>query len=418
MSLYLGIDVGTQSTKALVYDPENSKVLSKGQYSYGLISNENGGAEQNPSVWIDGVVNAVSEALEKSGNRSKIEGIGVSGQQHGFVALDDKNDVIRPAKLWCDVETEKEAEYLSNVVGKPIPVRFTASKILWMKKHEPENFSKLHTVLLPHDYINFYLTGKKVMEAGDASGTGFFNVETREFDNSAIDAIDSKLHSKIPPLVSQVEPIGKIRKEVSALFGISQNVIVSAGSGDNMMSAIGSGATQEGIFVISLGTSGTIFCHSPEPIRDLGNDISTFCDAVGGWLPLFCLAECTLQLEELVNRSGLSHNQLIELANKGRRKSSYGDIYKKTIEGITKNLHAGYEKICGTGNPSREIRITGGGAKNSLWIQTIANIFKSEVSILSEFDTAALGGAIQASLINGCINSHKGLVGKIVKSEN
>ena len=101
MSLYLGIDVGTQSTKALVYDPENSKVLSKGQYSYGLISNKNGGAEQNPSVWIDGVVNAVSEALEKSGNRSKIEGIGVSGQQHGFVALDDKNDVIRPAKLWC-----------------------------------------------------------------------------------------------------------------------------------------------------------------------------------------------------------------------------------------------------------------------------------------------------------------------------
>ncbi len=416
MSLYLGIDVGTQSTKALVFDSEKNKVLSKGQYSYDLISNGHGKAEQNPSIWIDGVLHAVSEALEKNGNRQKIKGIGVSGQQHGFVALDEKDDVIRPAKLWCDTETTEEAEYLSNIVGKEVSVRFTASKILWMKRKEPENFKKLKTVLLPHDYINFYLTGEKKMEAGDASGTGFFNVSKRDFDENAINAIDDNLHLKIPNLVDQFEPISKIRKEISELFGIPENVIVSAGSGDNMMSAVGSGAVQEGIFVISLGTSGTVFCHSPNPIGESDKDVAAFCDAVGGWLPLFCLSECTMKMENLVNRFNLSHDELIEIAIEG--KLPEGRVYKKAIEEITENLFTGYQKVCQRGITASELRIVGGGSKNNLWTQSIADIFGMEVSILSEFDTAALGGAIQASLVDGHLGSQEGLIGKIVKPEN
>jgi len=418
VSLYLGIDVGTQSTKALVFNVENSQVVSKGKCSYGLDSNKNGGAEQHPSVWIDGVNKAVSEALKGSGNRSKIKGIGVSGQQHGFVALDSKNDVIRPAKLWCDTETEREAEHLSNIVGKEISVRFTASKILWMKRKEPENFSRLDTVLLPHDYINFYLTGEKTMEAGDASGTGFFDIQKRTFDNDAINAIDSELHSKIPSLVNQFEPIGKIRKDISDLFGIGRDVIVSPGSGDNMMSAIGSGAIEEGVFVISLGTSGTVFCHSSKTIGESDADIAAFCDAVGGWLPLFCLTECTLKTEELVARFNLSHDQLIQLATQENTKSPEGVIYKRTIEKLTNHLYEGFQKICSRGPEPNEIRIVGGGAKNNLWSQMIANTFRSDVSVLSEFDTAALGGAIQASLVDGYLNSHKGLLRKNVKPEN
>lgn len=414
MSLYIGLDIGTQSTKALVWDTEIQTVISKAQHSYGLDSNENGKAEQHPSVWVDAVNKSLAKALENIKDRQKIKGIGVSGQQHGFVALDKKNTVIRPAKLWCDTETRNEAEDLSNVVGKAISVRYTASKILWMKRKEPDNFKKLDTVLLPHDYINFYLTGQKVMEAGDASGTGFFDIKNRDFDKKAIAAIDDDLEGSVPRLVDQFQPIGNIKREISELFGINKKTIVSPGSGDNMMSALGSGILQSGIFAISLGTSGTVFCHSEKSLQDSDPEVSSFCDAIGGWLPLFCLNECALGLDALTDRFNLSHENLAKIAFQNPDQKE-GRVYLKKISNITKSLKTGYDKVCTACKPAKEIRIVGGGSKNKLWVQMIANIFNSNVAVLSECDTAPLGGAIQASMVNGCTSSQDQLIKEIIK---
>tara|TARA_Y100000588_G_scaffold163195_1_gene177298 strand:- start:3323 stop:4576 length:1254 start_codon:yes stop_codon:yes gene_type:complete len=414
VSLYIGLDVGTQSTKALIWDAEIQTVVSRGHHSYGLDVDENGKAEQHPSVWIEAVNKSLAKALKNITDRQKIKGIGVSGQQHGFVALDKKNIVIRPAKLWCDTETHNEAEDLSNIAGKEISVRYTASKILWMKRKEPDSFKRLDTVLLPHDYINFYLTGQKVMEAGDASGTGFFDIENRNFDKKTMMAIDDDLEGSIPKLVDQFKPIGSITREISELFGISKQTIVSPGSGDNMMSALGSGILQSGTLAISLGTSGTVFCHSEKCIQQSDPEISAFCDAIGGWLPLFCLNDCALELDALTDRFGLNHEDLAKISSQNPNQKE-GKIYLNKILNITRSLKRGYDKIRNACGGAKEIRVVGGGAKNKLWVQTIANTFNSDISVLSEFDTASLGAAIQASMVNGCKNNQDKSIKEIVK---
>jgi xylulokinase len=192
-TLVIGIDSGTQSTKALVVDARNGKVLSAAAQSYDLIPNLPPGAkEQHPHTWRDATAKALKAGAESAkAQPAEVKAIGVSGQQHGFVPLDAKGEVIRPAKLWCDTSTAAECdEIMSNSAGFKPTIRalgnavlpgFTASKILWLKKHEPKNYARLATVLLPHDYLNFWLTGEKVMEYGDASGTALLDVRRRKW---------------------------------------------------------------------------------------------------------------------------------------------------------------------------------------------------------------------------------------------
>ena len=213
MALHLGVDVGTQGTKALVYDSEVGAVVGRGGGSYGLIEGLAAGAcEQDPATWVEAVREAVREALTGI-DAGAVEGLGVSGQQHGFVALDSAHEVIRPAKLWCDTETAPEAEELSRETGVPTPAGFTASKILWLKRHEPESFSRLAHVLLPHDYINLVLTGELAMECGDASGTGFFDPLTRTFSEERMAAIDDGLAAWLPELIQPDQAVGGLREE-------------------------------------------------------------------------------------------------------------------------------------------------------------------------------------------------------------
>ena len=220
-SLLIGIDSGTQSTKALVVDARNGKVLGSASAAYDLIANLPPGAkEQHPQDWIDATSKAIKGALKAAkASGSDVVAIGVSGQQHGFVPLDKSGQVIRPAKLWCDTSTAAEcAEILDRMGGVKATIRatgnsvlpgFTASKILWLKKHEPANYRRLATVLLPHDYLNFWLTGRKVMEYGDASGTALFDVRRRRWSEKVLGAIDPELAEKLPPLISSDEPAGR-----------------------------------------------------------------------------------------------------------------------------------------------------------------------------------------------------------------
>src|SRR4029077_14186095 len=222
-TLLLGIDSGTQSTKVLVVDARDGKVVASAAQEYDLIPNLPPGAkEQHPHTWRDATASAIRSALRQAkASGAEVKAIGVSGQQHGFVPLDNKGEVIRPAKLWCDTSTTAECDEITEklgglkktirTLGNAVLPGFTASKILWLKKHEPKNYQRLATVLLPHDYLNFWLTGERVMEYGDASGTALLDVRKRKWSIPAIDAIDPNLAGKLPPLIDSNKPAGYLQ---------------------------------------------------------------------------------------------------------------------------------------------------------------------------------------------------------------
>jgi len=251
--IYLGVDCGTQSTKTIALDGETGKILASATRRYDVLSGlPSGHMEQHPETWIQALDATIRQVLESLGVRRKdVRGIGVSGQQHGFVALDNQARVIRPAKLWCDTSTIEECDLfrtnfggtqrLIEKTGLDMLPGFTAPKILWLKRHEPENFARLATVLLPHDYLNFHLTGKFRMEYGDASGTALLNVRSRKWERDIVEFIDPALPEKMPAVASSREAIGMLRPELAEGWAIPRDVVVSAGGGDNMMGAIGTG---------------------------------------------------------------------------------------------------------------------------------------------------------------------------------
>ena len=172
-----------------------------------------------------------------------------------------------------------------RAVGNAVLPGFTASKILWLKKHEPKNYQRLAKVLLPHDYLNFWLTGDQTMEYGDASGTALFDVKKRNWSQTMFDAIDPELAGKLPALISSDQPVGRLQPSTAKQLDLSGEVLVSAGGGDNMMGAIGTGNTREGVITASFGTSGTIYACSEKPIIDPHGEIAAFCDSTNRWLP-------------------------------------------------------------------------------------------------------------------------------------
>ena len=298
--LCLGIDSGTKSTRTLVLDIESGEVLAFAQQSYGTIEGLPAGhVEQDPDLWTKAAGATIRDCLAQIGERrSEIKAIGVSAQQHGLVALDEASEPLRPAKLWSDVSTEKQCESfrrefggtdgLIERIGNPMLPGYTAPKLLWLKENEPANFRRLTNILLPHDYLNLWLTGERQMEYGDASGTGLMDVRTREWSKPILQFIDPKLESMLPPLRSSKRPAGLLRSLLRKKWGLAEDALVSAGSGDNMMSAIGTGNIRPGVVTVSLGTSGTICAFSEEPVIDPKGEIAAFCDATDHWLPLIC----------------------------------------------------------------------------------------------------------------------------------
>ena len=228
----IGIDSGTHSTKTLALDLESGTILTTAAQSYGLVEGlPPGHLEQDPAVWTEAVEASVREVIRALGKRrEEVKAIGVSGQQHGLVPLDKKNKVIRPAKLWCDTSTVEQcrqfdeefggAEELIKLAGNAILPGYTAPKILWLKQNEPKNYKALETVLLPHDYLNFHLTGERVMEFGDASGTGLMDVRAKQWCEPLIEFIDPDLMEALPPLASSRRVAGLLRESLREAWGL------------------------------------------------------------------------------------------------------------------------------------------------------------------------------------------------------
>ncbi|QQS48292.1 MAG: xylulokinase [Acidobacteriota bacterium] len=437
---FIGIDSGTQSTKTIVMDGSSGTVISSASRAYDLIDGLPAGhKEQDPAVWIAAVRETIAEALERSGvDRLDVRGIGVSGQQHGFVALDEDDRVVRAAKLWCDTATGPESEEIIaalggfektiETVGNGIPAGFTASKILWLKRHEPANYARLRSILLPHDYINFRLTGRKSMECGDASGTALLDVRNRVWSREAIEAIDPKLSEMLPPLIGSHETAGTLLPDLAAELGLSSSVIVSSGGGDNMMGAIGTGNVREGVVTVSLGTSGTIYACSEKPVIDPGGEVAAFCDSTGRWLPLVCTMNVTVATEMVRERFNLSHDELSTAASstpagndglmlipffEGERTPNVPDgtgVYfglrdgtfsvphfaRAAMEGTALGLNYGLHRLRELGIEPLEIRATGGGAKSAAWRQILADVFNADVVCVASEEGAASGAALQA----------------------
>jgi xylulokinase len=434
MSLYIGIDSGTQSVKAVVLDLDTRKVIAEARAPHALIDGlPVGHMEQHPQDWVAALDAVLLEVAGKI-DGSRVRGIGVSGQQHGFVPLDAKGEVIRPAKLWCDTSTTAECALITKKLGGPkaairqtgnlILPGFTAPKILWLKRHEPANFKRLRHVLLPHDYLNYHLTGNYFMEFGDASGTALMDVRKRTWSKAAIAAIDRNLADWLPPLSESHVAAGTLRPELAAKFGFSADVVVSAGGGDNMMGAIGTGNVTPGVISASFGTSGTIYAFANQPVVDPAGEIAAFCSSTGGWLPLLCAMNVTTVTEQVRALFGHDHagleaavagatagaNGLVLLPYfAGERTPNVPDgtgvllglnqktFHRAAMEGVTMGMNYGLRRLAQLGVKAKEIRVTGGGAKSAVWRQIMADIFGVPVVGMVEEEGAALGGALQAA---------------------
>lgn len=440
-NLFLGIDSGTQGTKGIVFSETTGRVLSTEYQGYGIVENPRGGREQHPDIWLDACWTVIKKLCDHPEvETSKIRAIGVSGQQHGLVALDMAGEVIRPAKLWCDTETVRECEELTDAIGGEAEViaatgnlfaaGFTASKLLWLKKNEPHNYDRIETVLLPHDYINFWLTGERLAEPGDASGTAYFDVRKKAWSESVLRTIDrsGKLLRCVPPLVESMQPWGWVRKSLAVKLGLPENVLVASGGGDNMMGAIGTGNVVPGVVTLSLGTSGTIYAYSDRPVHDDQGELAAFCSSSGGWLPLVCTMNGTVateltrklfgfdlnQMNEAVGRAEIGSGGLLLLpyfqgertpilpeataSLSGINSMNYTpeNIARASMEGATFGLRYGLEVMIRNGIEPSEIRLVGGGAKSKEWRRMVADIFGRRVVTLENGEAGALGGALQS----------------------
>ncbi|MEM9281236.1 MAG: xylulokinase [Verrucomicrobiota bacterium] len=459
--LYLGIDSGTQSTKTVVLDLDLGEIVAQASEAYDLIAGlPSGHLEQHPSDWVKATRSTISSCLDQIGERrGEVKGIGVSGQQHGLVVLDESDEVIRPAKLWCDTSTVDQCEQfeaafggkpgLIDKVGNAILSGYTIPKLLWLKQNEPDHFSRVRSVLLPHDFLNFFLSGQKRMEFGDASGTGILNVRSKEWDCELVNFVDPSVELMLPELGSSNAVHGTLRPDLADEWGLSSEVIVSAGGGDNMMGAIGTGNITPGVITASFGTSGTLYGCADSPVIDPNGEVAAFCDSTDRWLPLACTMNVTVVTEQVRGWFGWNHDELerqIKTIEPGADGVSFlpylngertpnlpngsgvlhglsgsagspAHIARAAMEGATLGLAYGLRRFDELGLTPSEIRLTGGGSKSEVWRQLSADVFGVPVVGLATAEGAGLGGAIQAAQADGA-GSYDDLCRRLVKLDD
>jgi xylulokinase len=444
---FLGIDSGTQSTKAILVEADTGRVLSVGRAPHALIAETPGQKEQHPQWWIEALTRAVQEALS-SAPGVEVSAIGVSGQQHGLVMLDGHDAVLRPAKLWNDVTSAAQCERLMDrlggwdatirLIGNAILPGYTAGKILWVKEHEPDIYGRMRWILLPHDFLNFWLTGERFMECGDASGTALFDIRRRHWSRDILLALDADrdFTTCLPPLVESNSVGGRLRTAAARALGLPAGIPVSTGGGDNMMAAVGTGNIQPGIVTVSLGTSGTIFAYSEVPVSDPGGELAAFCDSTGAWLPLVCTMNVTSSTEMVRAWLKLGTADVTKAAQVppgadgliflpylegertpnmptatgvfyGLRKGadSPGHLMRAAMEGATLGLRYGLDILRRLGIDPKRISLAGGGAQNPVWRQICADVFATPVVRSTVEEAAAYGAALQARWALDCDKS-------------
>jgi len=434
----LGIDLGTQSLKVVFYDFAARRIAASASAPLDVRRDERGTAEQDADWWLAALRAALDKVPEDV--RASARAVGVSGQQHGFVAVDEHGDVLAPVKLWCDTSTQAEADEIMDaaggrercieIAGNPVMVGYTASKIRWFRKQDPARYRRMAHVLLPHDYLNFVLTGEAVMEYGDASGTGLLDVRSRRWSPEMISAVDpdGDLAARLPRLIEPDTIAGTVTDDASRRFGIPAGIPVAPGGGDNMMAAIGTGNVTPGKLTMSLGTSGTLFAYSDTPVIDENGNIAAFCSSTGGWLPLLCTMNCTFATElmrapldvstadfdaTISNVPPGSDGLIVLPFFSGERTPNLpsasasihglrahncntGHLLRATVEGATFGMRFGLDELQRLGLEASEIILTGGGSNSAAWCQIVADVCRLPVTLLEQDEGASFGAALQA----------------------
>lgn len=435
---YIGIDLGTSSVKLLLME-ESGRITNIVSKEYPLYFPHPGWSEQDPEDWFAQTMEGLKD-LTADIDKSQVAGISFGGQMHGLVTLDEKDQVIRPAILWNDGRSAEETEYLNTVIGKDVLSQytaniafagFTAPKILWMKKNEPEKFEKVKKIMLPKDYLAYRLSGAFCTDVSDASGMLLLDVKNRCWSKKMLD-ICGITAEQLPKVYESWEAVGVLKPEVAQELGFSEEVKVIAGAGDNAAAAVGTGTVGDGQCNISLGTSGTVFISSKNFGVDENNALHSFCHADGSYHLMGCMlsaASCNKWWAEEIlgtkdfgkEQAGitkLGENNVFFLPylmgersphnNPDARGVFFGmsmdttraDMTQAVLEGVAFALRDSLEVARSLGIDIQRTKICGGGAKSPLWKKIIANVMNLKVDVLENEEGPSMGGAMLAAV--GC----------------
>ncbi len=435
---YIGVDLGTSAVKLLLMDAKG-KIINIVSKEYPLFFPHPGWSEQNPLDWYEKTMEGIRDLVSDI-DKSQVAGISFGGQMHGLVALDEKDQVIRPAILWNDGRTGEETDYLNQVIGKEklseytaniAFAGFTAPKILWMRKHEPENFARIAKIMLPKDYLAYRLSGSFCTEVSDASGMLLLDVKNRCWSKPMLE-ICGITEEMLPTVYESYEVVGSLKPDLAAELGLSKEVKVIAGAGDNAAAAVGTGTVGDGKCNLSLGTSGTLFVSSRKFGVDANNALHSFGHADGHYHLMGCMlsaASCNKWWEEDILRTKDFQGEQAEIGKLGENSVFYlpylmgersphnnpkaramfigmsmdttrADMTQAVLEGVAFGLRDSLEVARSLGNHITSSRICGGGAKSPLWRRIIANVMNLKLEIVESEEGPAMGAAILAAV--GC----------------
>lgn len=454
--LFIGLDVGTSSAKAVLIDSAGA-VLAVAAPEYDFQTPKPLWAEANPEDWYQGSVEAIRQVLEKAEGRT-VAGLGLTGQMHGLVLLDAEGAVLRPCILWNDQRTGEECRELTDAVGEdrvlqitgnPILAGFTAPKIRWVEKNEPEIFARIAHILLPKDYIRYRLTCEFATDVADASGTSLLDVGNRQWSEILCDACHVQAEW-LPRLFESAEVSARIAPGGASATGLPENLPVAAGAGDQAAQAVGSGIIEEGLLSATFGTSGVVFAHSKKFVIEPEGRLHAFCSAVPGeWHLMGVMLSAAGSFQWFRNQLGDlerereseggedAYTQLVNLAEpvpvgcegllflpylSGERtphpdplargafvgltlRHGKGHLVRSVLEGITFGMNDSLELMRMLGINPEQIVISGGGVKSSLWRQMMADVFASRVVRVNASEGAAFGAALLAGVAAGTYDS-------------
>ncbi len=458
MNYLIGIDIGTSGTKTVLFDTYGNSISSCTK-EYPLYQPQNGWAEQNPEDWWNAAIVTIKSVINKSNIDPKdIKGIGLSGQMHGLVMLDEKNQVLRPSIIWCDQRTSKECKEITEKIGEkrlieitanPALTGFTASKILWVRNNEEEIYKRCKKILLPKDYIRFKLTGEYATEVSDASGMQLLDVPNRKWSKEVLEKLDID-ENMLGKVYESVEVTGEINREASRLTGLKEGTIVVGGAGDNAAAAIGTGVCESGKAFVTLGTSGVVYAHIDNIAIDPKGRVHTFCSSVKGkWHVMgvtqacglslkwfrdnFCLSEISVAkqmgidpydlMNEEAKKSVIGSNKLIYLPylmgertphlDPNCRGVFFGlsavhekkDMIRAIMEGVTFSQRDSMDILREMNISVNDIVACGGGSRSPLFREMLSNILKCSIKTAVSNEGPALGASLLSSVGAGIYKS-------------
>ncbi len=457
--MWMGIDVGTGGTRALLVDQQGRVRASFTAAHDEMAMLKPMWAEQRPENWWEAAQTAITGALGQAGIAgAQVRGVGLSGQMHGLVILDGNDQVIRPALIWCDQRSQAQVDFVNRKVGaervlaytaNPVLTGFTLPKLLWVRDNEPHNFERVRKMLLPKDYLRFQLTGEFASEVSDASGTSLFDVVNRRWSYEMVDALGLD-RSILPKVYESSEVTGAISLQAADATGLAIGTPVVGGGGDQAASAVGNGIVEPGLVSCTLGTSGVVFAHMEKVAYDRLGRVHTFCHAVPGkWHVMGVTQGAGLSLQWFRNNLavGVAYDDLMAEAATapagsngvfwlpylmGERtphldaqarggwigltaRHNRADLIRSIVEGVSYSQKDCLVIIEELGAEARSVRASGGGAKSPFWRQTLADILEKDVVTLESQEGSAYGAALLAMAGSGEYGSVREVCGAVIR---